>query len=470
MNNQNLLGTQKIGKLMMKFSLPCVISLLVGALYNIVDQIFIANATYLWSFGNAANTVVFPLTIVALAIAVMIGDGCCSYVSIHIGMNEEEKASKSIGNSILIMLISSIVLMFSYLLFCDQLLKLFGGNVNNETFVFAKEYFLIIAIGIPFYMFGQGINPIIRSDGNPRFAMVSIMIGAITNVILDPIFIFICKWGMKGAAIATVIGQIITALVTLWYLFHMKGFKLIKKDYKLDFKIIKQTLVLGICSFFAQISLVFSLAATNNMLKKYGSFDPIFGLNEYSQIPMAIVGVVYKVYQIAISIAIGMAAGCIPIIGYNIGAKQYKRVKELLSKLIIYESLVGLVALSIVEIIPKGLLSLFGASNESIYYVEFGIKTFRIYLSMIIFACINKATFIFLQAMGKAFSSTVLSMIREIILGVGLVLLLPIWLQLDGVLLSMPLADILTFIISFIIILKTYNELNNQEKNTIPFN
>ena len=266
---------------------------------------------------------------------------------------------------------------------------------------------------------------------------------------------------MKGVAIATVIGQIITALVTLWYLFHMKGFKLIKKDYKLDFKIIKQTLVLGICSFFAQISLVFSLAATNNMLKKYGSFDPIFGLNEYSQIPMAIVGVVYKVYQIAISIAIGMAAGCIPIIGYNIGAKQYKRVKQLLSKLIIYESLVGLVALLIVEIIPKGLLSLFGASNESIYYVEFGIKTFRIYLSMIIFACINKATFIFLQAMGKAFSSTVLSMIREIILGVGLILLLPIWLQLDGVLLSMPLADILTFIISFIIILKTYNELNN---------
>lgn len=354
MNNQNLLGTQKIGKLMIKFSLPCVISLLVGALYNIVDQIFIANATYLGSFGNAANTVVFPLTIVALAIAVMIGDGCCSYVSIRIGMNEEEKASKSIGNSILIMLISSIVLMLSYLLFCDQLLKLFGGNVNNETFVFAKEYFLIIAIGIPFYMFGQGINPIIRSDGNPRFAMVSIMIGAITNVILDPIFIFICKWGMKGVAIATVIGQIITALVTLWYLFHMKGFKLIKKDYKLDFKIIKRTLVLGICSFFAQISLVFSLAATNNMLKKYGSFDPIFGLNEYSQIPMAIVGVVYKVYQIAISIAIGMAAGCIPIIGYNIGAKQYKRVKELLSKLIIYESLVGLVALLIVEIIPKG--------------------------------------------------------------------------------------------------------------------
>lgn len=354
MNNQNLLGTQKIGKLMIKFSLPCVISLLVGALYNIVDQIFIANATYLGSFGNAANTVVFPLTIVALAIAVMIGDGCCSYVSIRIGMNEEEKASKSIGNSILIMLISSIVLMLSYLLFCDQLLKLFGGNVNNETFVFAKEYFLIIATGIPFYMFGQGINPIIRSDGNPRFAMVSIMIGAITNVILDPIFIFICKWGMKGVAIATVIGQIITALVTLWYLFHMKGFKLIKKDYKLDFKIIKRTLVLGICSFFAQISLVFSLAATNNMLKKYGSFDPIFGLNEYSQIPMAIVGVVYKVYQIAISIAIGMAAGCIPIIGYNIGAKQYKRVKQLLSKLIIYESLVGLVALLIVEIIPKG--------------------------------------------------------------------------------------------------------------------
>lgn len=176
---------------MIKFSLSCVISLLVGALYNIVDQIFIANATYLGSFSNATNTVVFPLTIVALAIAVMIGDGCCSYVSIHIRMNEEEKASKSIGNSILIMLISSIVLMLIYLLFCDQLLKLFKENVNKEIFVYTKKYFLIIAIGILFYMFGQGINPIIRSDGNPRFAMISIMIGAIINVILDPIFIFI---------------------------------------------------------------------------------------------------------------------------------------------------------------------------------------------------------------------------------------------------------------------------------------
>lgn len=470
MNSQEFLGKEKVGKLMLKFSLPCVISLLVGALYNIVDQIFIANASYLGSFGNAANTVVFPLTVVALAIAVMVGDGCCSYVSINIGKNEKEKASKSIGNSILLILIASIVLMIIYLVFNDGLLTLFGGKVNEETYRLAKEYFIIIAIGIPFYMLGQGMNPIIRSDGNPRFAMISILIGAITNIILDPIFIFICKWGMKGAAIATVIGQILTAVVSLWYLFHMKNFRLIKEDFKFNNNVIKQTLSLGICSLLAQISLVFSLAATNNVLKKYGSLDPIFGLAEYAQIPMAIVGVVYKVYQIAISISIGMAAGCIPIVGYNVGAKLFKRVKEIFSKLLLYEAIVGLVVLLIVEIFPNQLLMLFGASNESSYYIEFGIKTFRIYLSMIIFACLNKATFIFLQAMGKAISSTLLSLVREIVFGVGLVLIIPIWLKLDGVLLSMPLADIFAFIISLIVIIKTYKDLHNQEKNAILFN
>lgn len=470
MNNQDFLGKEKIGKLMLKFSLPCVISLLVGALYNIVDQIFIANASYLGSFGNAANTVVFPLTIVALAIAVMVGDGCCSYVSINIGKNEKEKASKSIGNSVLLITVSSLVLMAIYLIFNDGLLTLFGGKVNDETYKLAKEYFIIITIGVPFYMLGQGMNPIIRSDGNPRFAMVSILIGAITNIILDPIFIFVCKWGMRGAAIATVIGQVLTAVISLWYLLHMKHFKLNKQDFKMEFSVIKQTLSLGICSLLAQISLVFSLAATNNVLKKYGSLDPVFGLEEYAQIPMAIVGVVYKVYQIAISIAIGMAAGCIPIVGYNVGAKLFKRVKEIFSKLLLYEAIVGLVVLLIVELFPNQLLMLFGAKNESEYYVEFGIKTFRIYLSMIIFACLNKATFIFLQAMGKAFSSTLLSLVREIVFGVGLVLIIPIWLKLDGVLLSMPLADILAFIISLIIIIKTYKELNIQEKNTILFN
>ena len=198
------LETEKIGKLMRKFSIPCVISLVVGALYNIVDQIFIANASYLGSYGNAANTVVFPLTVVALAIAVMIGDGCCAFVSIALGSNEKENAHRSVGNAIILCVVSSILLTAIFLLCSDPILALFGGKVNQETYAFSKEYFSYITLGVPFYMFGQAMNPIIRSDGSPKFAMAATLSGAVANIILDPIFIYIFKWGMMGAAVATV--------------------------------------------------------------------------------------------------------------------------------------------------------------------------------------------------------------------------------------------------------------------------
>lgn len=200
------LETQPIGSLMRKYAIPCIISLLVAALYNIVDQIFIANADYLGSFGNAANTVVFPLTVVALAIAVLIGDGCCAFVSICLGRKEPEKAHRSIGNAIVLCIAASIILAALYIIFMDPILTMFGGRVNEETFACAHEYFFYIALGVPFYMFGQAMNPIIRSDGSPKFAMVSTLAGAVANLILDPIFIFTFHWGMMGAAVATVIG------------------------------------------------------------------------------------------------------------------------------------------------------------------------------------------------------------------------------------------------------------------------
>lgn len=219
------LGTERIGKLMSQYAIPCVISLLVGALYNIVDQIFIANASYLGSYGNAANTVVFPLTVVALAIAVLVGDGCCAFVSISLGRNETDKARNSVGNAVFLAVASSLVLTAVYLIFADALIAMFGGTVNADTFRYAQEYFFYISLGIPFYMFGQAMNPIIRADGNPGFAMISTLIGAAINIILDPIFIFGCKWGMMGAAVATVIGQIATAILSVWYLLHMRIIK-----------------------------------------------------------------------------------------------------------------------------------------------------------------------------------------------------------------------------------------------------
>ena len=454
------LGTEHIGKLMRKYAIPCIISLLVGALYNIVDQIFIANASYLGSYGNAANTVVFPLTVVALAIAVMIGDGCCAFVSISLGKGKVLHAKKSVGNAIIMIIAGSLLLTLVYLIFQAQIIAMFGGTVNEETFYYAKEYFFYISLGIPFYMFGQSMNPVIRADGNPKFAMASTLIGALANIILDPVFIFIFKWGMKGAAIATVIGQIITAVLAAWYILHMRTIKPLLNDLKIDRQICGKTLLLGITSFLSQISLVAAMAAINNMLRKYGAIDEIFGQAKYAQIPMAVVGIVMKFFQIVISIVVGMAAGCIPIVGYNIGAGNKLRVKELFTKLLIAESLVGAAAFVLVEFFPNRLISIFGASNESTYYTDFAIKAFRIYLCMIIMACINKACFIFLQAMGKAAASTALSMLREVVFGVGFALLLPVFGGLNGVLFSMPVSDILTFIVSVILIFHTYKELN----------
>jgi len=458
-NENSYLGEEPVGSLMRKYAIPCVISLLVGALYNIVDQIFIANASYLGSYGNAANTVVFPLTVIALAIAVMIGDGCCAYVSLSLGKNESDKAKKSVGNSILLMIISSVVIMALYLLFSNEILTMFGGTVNDETFRHSKEYFFYITLGIPFYMFGQAMNPVIRADGSPRFAMASTLVGAVINIILDPIFIFGFKWGMMGAAMATVIGQIITALLAVWYIVHMKIVKPAKEDYRLSADIVKRTLVLGITSFLSQISLVAAMAAINNMIKKYGAMDEIFGQEQYAQIPMAVVGIVMKFFQIVISIVVGMAAGCIPVVGYNMGAGLKDRVRKLFTTLLIAEATIGLIALVIVEIFPHGLIGIFGAANESSYYTDFAIKAFRIYLCMIVFACVNKACFIFLQAMGKALESTILSMVREIVFGVGFALILPLKFGLDGVLYSMPLSDILTFVIAAFLICHTYREL-----------
>jgi putative MATE family efflux protein len=458
--DQSFLATEKTGKLMAKYAVPCIISLLVGALYNIVDQIFIANADYLGSYGNAANGVVFPLTVVALAIAVMIGDGCCAFVSLSLGRNEPEKARDSVGNAVVLTVAGSLVLMALYLVFQEQIIAMFGGTVNDETFRLSKEYFFYITLGVPFYMFGQAMNPVIRSDGSPRFAMASTLAGAVINIILDPIFIFICRWGMMGAAVATVLGQVVTAILAIWYLTRTKTVKLSREAFRLQGAVVGKMLPLGICSFLSQISLVAAMAAINNMLRVYGAKDVIFSQEQYAQIPMAVVGIVMKFFQIVISIAVGMAAGCIPIVGFNMGAGRRDRVKQLFTRLLTCEALVGAVALVIVEVFPRQLISIFGASGESVYYTDFAVKAFRTYLCMMVLATVNKAAFIFLQAMGKAAASTALSMIREIVFGVGFALVLPLFFGLDGVLYSMPVSDILTAVISAVLIAMTYRELD----------
>ncbi len=447
------LETEKLGALMRRYAIPCIISLLVAALYNIVDQIFIANAVYLGSNGNAANTVVFPLTVIALAIAVMIGDGCCTAVSLNLGAGRREDAHRSVGNAVALCVAVSLVLTAVYLIFSDGLLTFFGGQLSAETFALSREYFFWITLGIPFYMLGQALNPIIRSDGSPKFAMVSTLAGAVANIILDPVFIFVFKWGMMGAAVATVAGQVLTAALSVFYLCRrMKAVRLERGSFAFNGALTGRFLALGVCSFLSQISLVAAMAAINNMVRRYGALDPVFGQPQYAQIPMAVVGIVMKFFQIVISIAVGLAAGCIPIAGYNIGAKRYDRAKKLFAYLLACEAVLGVAALLIVELLPAQLISIFGAANESAYYTDFAVRCFRIYLCMMPLACVNKGAFIYLQAMGKAFASTLISMLREVVFGVGFALLLPPFYGLSGLLYSMPVSDLLAFFVTVAVV------------------
>lgn len=353
-----------------------------------------------------------------------------------------------------------------YLIFQEPILTLFGGRVNEQTFSFSREYFFYITLGIPCYIFGQAMNPIIRSDGSPKFAMVSTLAGAVVNLILDPVFLFVFRWGMMGAAVATVLGQILTAALSIWYLCHMKAVRLERKSFGLYGCLMKKFLPLGLTSFLAQISLVISMAAVQNMCTKYGALDPVFGQPEYAQIPLAVLGIVMKFFQIVISISIGMAAGCIPVVGYNMGAGRLDRARKLFFYLLIAEAVVGAVALVIVELFPVQLIGIFGAKKESVYYTQFAVKSFRTYLCMMVLATVNKGTFIYLQAIGKAAASALLSFAREVVFGVGLAILLPLFWGLDGLLYSFPAADILTFLLSVAVIYYTQRILKSGEERS----
>ena len=423
--SNTFLETEPVGSLMRSYAIPCIISLLVASLYNIVDQIFIANATCLGSYGNAANTVVFPLTVVALALAVMIGDGCCAFVSISLGSGAHDDAHRSIGCSVILCIIVSLVVTAAYLVFDDPILTMFGGS--------------------------------------PRFAMAATVSGAVVNIILDPLFIFGFSWGMMGAAVATVLGQVLTAGLSVWYLCRMKAARLQRCSFVLSGRLMRRFLPLGICSFLSQISIVAAMAAVNNMLRKYGALDPTFSQAQYAQIPKAVQGIVMKFFQIIISVAVGLAAGCIPIVGYNTGAGRNDRAKRLFKLLLLSEAAVGAAALVVVECFPRELIAIFGAANESEYYTLFALRAFRIYLSTTILACVNKATFIYLQSLGRALLSTLLSMAREVLFGVGFALLLPVFFGLDGILLSMPVSDVLTFFFSVAVIVNTNKVLSKAQ-------
>ena len=312
------LGKEKISKLIKKFAIPCVISMIVAALYNIVDQIFIG-----WSeagaFGNAATNIVYPFTVISLAFALLIGDGSAALFSLSLGAKDKEKANKSIGNGLILLIFISIILTVIGLVLNKQILSLFGGNPSEvECYQYAKDYLRIICYGLPFYIIGQGLNASIRNDGSPKYAMFATIVGAISNIILDPIFIFVFKMGVKGAAIATIIGQILTFIISILYLKKSKQFKVDKESVKLDKGICTKAISLGLASLITQLAIVIIIAVANNLVGKYGYMTMASTGNAYGAvIPLAVIGICMKVFGIVVSIVIGVSLGGMPIIGYN---------------------------------------------------------------------------------------------------------------------------------------------------------
>ena len=451
LNTNQYLATEKISKLMLKFSIPCIMSLLVSSLYNIVDQIFIGRGVgYL---GNGATNVVFPITIIALAIALMIGDGCAAHLSLCLGRKDQEEASKSVGNAVVFTVMISLIMMGIFFAGRETILQAFGATENNVEY--AREYFGFIAVGIPFYMFTNAMNSVIRADGSPAFAMISTLIGCALNMILDPVAIFVLHWGVAGAAIATITGQIVTAVLAAWYLFHTKSFKLRKSSFGLHLKALKGFLPLGISSFLTQLSIVVIMGVMNNTLVKYGAMSK-YG----ADIPMTVVGIVMKVFQIVIAFVIGIAAGCQPIVGFNYGAGHYHRVKEIYLTMMKAELVVGIIAMVAMEGFPMQIIGIFG--SESALYNEFAVLAFRTYMITIVFCCIQKATSVFLQALGRPVLSLSLSLLRDFVISVPAVLLLPRYLGVTGTLWSAPVADILSMIAVLLMMRVAWSDLSEN--------
>ncbi|MEE0769438.1 MAG: MATE family efflux transporter [Clostridia bacterium] len=454
---ENILGYEKIGKLIKKFSIPCIISLLVNSLYNIVDQIFIG-----WGvgyIGNGATNVVFPITMLCLAFALMFGDGSSAYLSLKLGEKNKKEASKGVLNGILISVIVAVLLCAIIIGFLPQILNLFGCTeaLRND----AMGYGFFVALGLPFMMIGTTLNSIIRADGSPKYSMASMVTGAILNIILDPIFIFVFKMGVEGAAIATTISQFVTFAMNVAYLRRLKTIKISKKDIRLKPSVVLKVSMLGISSFITQMSIVLVIAFENNLLGKYGA-ESEFG----SEIPITVLGIVMKISQILNSIIIGIAVGAQPILGYNYGAQNYDRVRKALKYVLGLSLIVSTIAFLLFQLIPDKLILIFGSGNE--LYIEFACYAFRTYLMLCICNGIQIPAGIFFQAIGKGVKSAVISLSRQILFLIPAMVIFGATFGIHGILYAGPLADGLAFVVASVLLILQVRKLKNVENSNKP--
>lgn len=449
------LGKEKISKLLLAFSIPCIISLVVNALYNIVDQIFIGwGVGYL---GNGATNIIFPITMICLAFSLMFGDGSSSYLSLKLGEKKQKEAEKGVANGILASVIVSVILCASILVFLPQLLNLFGCTEALKEYALGYGY--IITIGLPFMMMGTTLNSIIRADGSPKYAMLSMVVGAIINIILDPIAIFVLDMGVQGAALATIISQFVTFFINALYLKKLKSIQITKESFKLAFKTVKTVSLLGISSFITQMAIVVVITVQNKLFNTYGT-ESKFG----PDIPITVLGIVMKINQILASIIIGIAAGSQPIVGYNYGAKQYDRVKKTLKIVLSVSTLVSIIAFLLFQTIPEQLIGIFGSGDE--LYNEFACLSFRVFLMLTLFNGIQIASGIFFQAIGKPSKSAFLTLSRQILFFIPSAMVLSKMFGIIGILYAGPVADGLAFLVSITLLGMENKKLSAKPEET----
>lgn len=449
--NENPLGYEKISKLLRSFAVPSITATLVSSLYNIVDQVFIGQGVgYL---GNAATNVSYPLSTICLAISLLIGIGSASRFSICLGRGDTDQAAKIAGNGVTLMVLAGILYLVLGEVLLTPMLRIFGAT--TEVLPYAQSYASIILIGMPFLILTNGISNLIRADGSPKYSMICMVAGAVVNTILDPIFIFVFQWGMFGAALATILGQILSFLLAIRYLWAFRTITLEKECFRPDWRDGLHTLSMGISSSVNQIAITIVQVVLNNSLTYYGAMS-VYG----EDIPLAACGIVMKTNAILLSIIVGISQGVQPIIGFNYGARKYDRVKQAYLLAIRWNFVISAVGFLLFQLFPRPIISIFGSGEE--LYFDFAVLFMRTFLFMVIVNGVQVLSSSFFTAIGKALKGLLLSLTRQVFFLIPLILILPLWLGIFGVLLAGPIADFIAFVVSVLLVKKEFLILKEQ--------
>ena len=445
---ENPLGIKPIKKLLISFAWPAITANIINALYSIVDQIFIGQGVgYL---GNAATNIAFPITTICLALGLMIGIGAAANFNLELGRGNPEKAKAVVGTSVSSLFIIGIILTILIHLFLEPLMYAFGST--DEILPYAKTFASISSLGIPFLLLSISTNPMVRSDNSPKYSMYAIVLGAVLNIILNPIFIFGFGLGIAGSAWATVISQFISAAILLFYFSRFKSVKFHKEDFIPKFSLLKISIALGMTSFVFQGSSMIIQIVTNNLLNTYGS-QSIYG----NDIPIAVAGIVAKVNIIFVSIIIGLVQGAQPIFGFNYGAKDYNRVRETMHYMMKYAIIISLVFFAVFEIFPKQIVASFGNGNE--LYFEFAVRYMRFFLLFTFINGIHISSSTFFSAIGKPKIGVTVALTKQMIILLPMLLTLSHFFGIDGIIYATPITDICAFSVSLFFLTREFQHM-----------